>query len=98
MRPQQQPVAGQFDGQGRQQRCQRPVPGDGDAHDRDGRMLRQHLVRIEPRQQLPGPGEFGVRGPAEQPPNAGILTYEPPCTVQIEQRRRPALHRTFGAG
>ncbi|MCZ4507225.1 hypothetical protein O3Q52_03190 [Streptomyces sp. ActVer] len=96
MRPQQQLVAGQFHGQGRQQRCQRAVPGDGD--DRHGRMLHDHLVRIEPRQQLPGPGEFGVRGAAEQLPNAGVLTDEPPCTVQIEQRRRPALHRTFGAG
>ncbi|MGX1912080.1 hypothetical protein ACWIID_24935 [Streptomyces phaeochromogenes] len=62
MRPQQQPVAGQFDGQGRQQRCRRVVPGDGDGHDRHGRMLRHHLVRIEPGQQLPGPGEFDVRG------------------------------------
>ncbi|MFI1480174.1 hypothetical protein [Streptomyces sp. NPDC020747] len=45
-------------------------------------MLRHHLVRVEPRQQLPGPGEFGVRGIAEQPPNAGILTNEPPLTMQ----------------
>lgn len=98
VRPQQQPVAGQFDGQGRQQRCQRAVPGDGDAHDRHGRMLRHHLVRIEPRQQLPGPGEFGVRGTVEQTPNAGILTNEPSLAMQLDQRGRPALHQTLGAG
>ncbi len=82
---QQQTVPAEFPGQGRQQRGDRAVRGDGDPHDRGRRMLPQHLVRADLDEQAPRPRQFLRGGVRQQLADPGELGGYPAVTVQAEQ-------------
>ena len=85
-RAQEQPMACRLGGERGNQRAKRAVPGDRDGHRRRLRMCAEHLVHVEPRQQLPGAAEPVGGKVVEQLVDPGIFGHETPVTMQPEYR------------